>query len=112
VVIGVILLENGINVSVDQTIVGIIVRVGNNAESELFRVIKIDLINLIESLGLFKDVLLGSFGGLIRSFAWRIRDNNISFVINFMCNIEQVNSLSVLLIRNFDSIILRVVVSS
>jgi hypothetical protein len=53
VVIGVILLENGINVPVDETIVGIIVRVGNDAESELFFVIKIDLINLIESLGLF-----------------------------------------------------------
>jgi hypothetical protein len=51
-IIGVILLENGINVSVDESILHIIVRVGNNAESELFRVIKIDLVGFIKSLKL------------------------------------------------------------
>ena len=45
-VIGVILLEDAVDVSVKKSILGIVVRVGNYAESELLRVIRIDLICL------------------------------------------------------------------
>ena len=96
-VIGVILLENGVNVSVQETTLSISVRIANNTESELSWMIKIDLIGFIKSSKLIFHGLNNFIFERICCNTWVILKRDYLIRGNQMNELQKIDSLFILL---------------